>query len=91
MTLEQICKIYCRIEDYELDEAPPSLLERIVDKARLIADMMIKMKSKIKDSNLRNIDSGSLLNGLLEEGKKVKKPHSQFGDEEELKFGGGSG
>lgn len=31
-------------------------MERIVDKARLIADMMIKMQSKVTDSNLRNID-----------------------------------
>ena len=30
-------------------------MEKIVDKARLITDMMLKMQSKIKDSNLRAI------------------------------------
>lgn len=51
-----------------------------MEKARLISDMMTKMRGKIKDSNLRSID-------LRFENTKVKKPHSVFGDDmEELKF-----
>ena len=46
----------CRPDD---DESLLSLLERIVEKARLIADMMWQLQSKIKDTNLRNIDNNS--------------------------------
>ncbi len=45
-------EILCRPDE---DDSQPSLLEKIVDKARLIADMMMKMNSKLKDSNLRDI------------------------------------
>ena len=34
----------------------PSLLERLIDKARLIADMMHKMQTRTRDGNLRSID-----------------------------------
>ena len=67
-----------------------SLLERIVDKARLIADMMCKMQNKIKDSNLRNINNGLSSSGLalLDNGNQVKKgPLSAAGDDD-MKFGG---
>lgn len=40
LTLVQIGQILCRPDE---DESQPSLLERIVDKARLIADMKVKM------------------------------------------------
>lgn len=60
-----------------------------MDKARLITDMMIKMQSKIKDSNLRSIDHKQFDTGFDFEGvKKVKKPHSIV-DDEEYKFGHG--
>ena len=89
LNLEQIGKILCRPDD---DETQFSLLERIVDKARLITDMMCKMRSKIKDSNLRSIDhNNSKYNGLDIEAikKHTKKTNSVVGaDEEELKFGG---
>lgn len=45
----------------------PSLLEGIVNKARLIADMMWRMQSKIKDTNLRVMDR---LGHLYKSGKK---------------------
>jgi hypothetical protein len=50
LNLEQIGQILCRPDD---DETQLSLLERLIDKARLIADMICKMQVKIKDSNLR--------------------------------------
>ena len=50
MTLAQIGQILCRPDD---DETVLSLLERIVNKARLIADMMLRMQAKLKDTNLR--------------------------------------
>lgn len=53
LNLTQIGQLLCRPDE---DDTQPSLLERIVDKARLIADMMVKMQSKVTDSNLRNID-----------------------------------
>lgn len=53
LTLAQIGQILCRPDE---DDSLPSLLERIVEKARLIADMMCKMQTKIKDTNLRSID-----------------------------------
>jgi hypothetical protein len=37
-------------------------LEKIVTKARLIADMMVKMHSKVKDSNLRHLGDDSRRN-----------------------------
>jgi hypothetical protein len=37
LTLEQIGQILCRPDE---DDSMPSLLERLIDKARLIADMM---------------------------------------------------
>lgn len=40
LTLEQIGQILCRPDE---DESQPSLLERLIDKARLIADMICKM------------------------------------------------
>lgn len=40
LNLEQIGQILCRPDE---DDSLPSLLERIVEKARLITDMMIKM------------------------------------------------
>lgn len=74
LTLAQIGQLLCRPDE---DDTVPSLLERIVDKARLIADMMWRMQSKIKDSNLRNIDNTHDKNG--------KKPNYFDVDEEEEK------
>jgi len=84
LNLEQIGQILCRPDD---DDTQPSLLERIIDKARLIADMMMKLQSNIKDSNLRNIDSKK--NGFdfdipLNRKKDTSSPHI---DKEEYKFG----
>lgn len=50
-------------------------MEKIVDKARLIADMMWRIQSKIKDSNLRHIDDY----------KKGPKNNLLDNDEEETK------
>lgn len=59
LTLAQIGQILCRPDE---DETQLSLLERIVKKARLITDMMMKMQTKVKDSNLRNINDDSKKN-----------------------------
>ena len=45
LTLEQIGKILCRPDE---DDTVPSLLERIVNKSRMIADMIAKKKEKFK-------------------------------------------
>ena len=84
LTLESICKILCRPDE---DESMPSLLERIVDKARLIADMMTQMQRKSKDSNLRSIDKYSLRDHFDDISSTIKKTNSVF-DEEESKFKG---
>jgi hypothetical protein len=55
LTLEQIGQILCRPDE---DDSMPSLLEKIVQKARQITDMMIKMQMKYKDSKLRAINKG---------------------------------
>lgn len=47
LTLEQIGQILCRPDE---DDTLPSLLERIVDKARLITDMMYKLQGRYRDS-----------------------------------------
>lgn len=54
LTLEQIGQILCRPDE---DDTLPSLLEKIVQKARQITDMMVKMQMKYKDSKLRAINS----------------------------------
>jgi hypothetical protein len=58
----------------------PSLLEKIVDKARLIADMLVKMQSRHKDSQLRNIENKAFFKDL---GSAKKKNQSEAGDEED--------
>lgn len=52
LTLAQIGQILCRPDD---DEEQPSLLEQIVKKARVCANMMAQMQTRIKDSQLRLI------------------------------------
>jgi len=84
LNLEQICQILCRPDE---DDSQPSLLDRIVDKARLISDMMSKLQIKNKGSNLRSIDKDTIdqrINGAL---PKRKHTHSTVG-EEEFKLGG---
>jgi hypothetical protein len=66
----------------------PSLLERIVDKARLIADMMGKMQNKIKDSNLRKINPSSITSFDDLKVQKGKKTHSVVDHEEVKSFAG---
>lgn len=56
LTLEQIGQILCRPDE---DDSMPSLLEKIVQKARQITDMMIKMQMKYKDSKLRAIQNNN--------------------------------
>lgn len=56
LTLEQIGQILCRPDE---DDSMPSLLEKIVQKARQITDMMIKMQMKYKDSKLRAIHNNN--------------------------------
>jgi DNA-binding transcriptional MerR regulator len=53
LTLEEIGQILCRPDE---DDSMPSLLERLIDKARLITDMMQKMQTQTKDGNLRSIE-----------------------------------
>lgn len=55
----------------------PSLLEKIVQKARQITDMMIKMQMKYKDSKLRAIHSN---NGKREMNtmEEIKLGETQF-------------
>jgi len=77
LTLEQIGSILCRPDD---DDQVPSLLERIVDKARLIADMLVKMQSKSKDSQLRDIKNKVFFKDLeLGGGEGKKKNLSTIG------------
>jgi len=64
LNLAQIGQILCRPDE---DDSQPSLLERIVDKARLIADMMWRIQSKIKDSNLRQIEDPKKVSNFQEE------------------------
>jgi len=47
LTLTQIGQIMCRPDD---DEEQPSLLEKIVNKAQLCANLKLQMQSKFKDS-----------------------------------------
>ena len=47
LTLAQIGQIMCRPDD---DEEAPSLLEKIVNKAQLCANLQLQMRSKVKDS-----------------------------------------
>jgi hypothetical protein len=77
LTLSQIGQILCRPDD---DETVPSLLERIVEKSRLIADLIVQKKEKFKDSHLRYInDEKSMLStknsDLGEEGSPNKGRH----------------
>ena len=51
LTLAQIGQIMCRPDD---DEEAPSLLEKIVNKAQLCANLQLKMQSKFKDSMIGN-------------------------------------
>lgn len=60
LTLEQIGQILCRPDE---DDTLPSLLERIVEKARLITDMMFKMQAKFVDYKLRSIGKDTELRG----------------------------
>ena len=52
LTLSQIGQILCRPDE---DDEQPSLLEQIVRKARMCANMMAQLQTRIKDSNLRLI------------------------------------
>lgn len=52
LNLSQIGQILCRPDE---DDEQPSLLEQIVRKARMCANMMAQMQTRIKDSNLRLI------------------------------------
>lgn len=74
LNLEQIGQILCRPDE---DDTLPSLLERIVDKARLITDMMFKMQGKFVDYKLRSIGK--------EQELKADKQHPF--DQEDLAFG----
>lgn len=60
----------------------PSLLERIVDKARLITDMMFKMQGKYVDSKLRSIGK--------EDNIKINGSEAPDFDKEDLRFGSGT-
>ena len=84
LTLAQIGALLCRPDE---DDSKPSILEIIVDKSRLIADMVVKMQGKKKFS--RGIVD--LKEGFGENfGNPSKKIHSQA-DEDEFKFGAGAG
>ena len=52
LTLAQIGQILCRPDE---DDEQPSLLEEIVQKARMCANMMAQIQTRIKDSTLRLI------------------------------------
>lgn len=52
LNLSQIGQILCRPDE---DDEEPSLLEQIVRKARMCANMMAQIQTRIKDSNLRLI------------------------------------
>lgn len=52
LTLSEIGQILCRPDE---DETQPSLLEQIVRRARMCANMMAQVETRIKDSNLRLI------------------------------------
>jgi DNA-binding transcriptional MerR regulator len=73
LTLEQIGQILCRPDE---DDSMPSLLEKIVQKARQITDMMIKMQMKYKDSKLRAINKG--LNGDIKTMEEIKLGDTDF-------------
>ena len=53
LTLAQIGQVLCRPDE---DDQEPSLLEKIVDKAQLCANMRLQMQTKLKESrsNLMN-------------------------------------
>lgn len=55
LTLYQIGQILCRPDE---DDSLESILERIVKKSRLIADMIIQKNQKFKDGNLRLFNDG---------------------------------
>jgi hypothetical protein len=75
LTLEQIGQILCRPDE---DDTLPSLLERIVEKARLITDMMIKMQGKYIDNKLKPL------------GKSDKSRHGSLDiEQEDIRFGSG--
>lgn len=57
----------------------PSLLEKIVEKARLIADMKTRLQTRIRDTNLRDIDKHKHHNDLLKDDRNSD-------DEEETSF-----
>ena len=74
LTLEQIGQILCRPDE---DDTLPSFLEKIVQKARQITDMIFKMQ-KYSDSKLRSINDSS----------RLRAAHSSnFGQMEEFKLG----
>ena len=73
LTLEQIGQILCRTDE---DDSLPSLLEKIVHKARQITDMIVKMQMKYKDSKLRAINSNLVAKEKSREMEEIK-----FGEE----------
>lgn len=73
LTLEQIGQILCRPDE---DDSLPSLLEKIVHKARQITDMIVKMQMKYKDSKLRAINSNLVAKEKSQEMEEIK-----FGEE----------
>ena len=50
LTLAQIGQILCRPDE---DDEQPSLLEKMVKRARICSNMMVQHETKITDSNLR--------------------------------------
>ena len=67
LNLAQIGQILCRPDD---DEEAPSLLEKIVDKAQLCANLRLQMLSKVKHSMVKLIASNDQENsGPQQRGK----------------------
>ena len=53
LTLAQIGQILCRPDD---DETVPSLLENIVSKAELCANLRVQLQKKFKDAMVSLVD-----------------------------------
>jgi hypothetical protein len=75
LNLVQIGQILCRPDS---DDTCPSILEKIVKKARLVTDLIVKKQQKFKDSNIRNLftefefKAGKKLELLRENGNSPK-------------------